>query len=235
MSVRRRSVWGMRAAFVVVAASALIEAEGSSPAVNLAALRAGNARFVAHPAEPLPIDPSRRASTRGRTPLAAVLSCADAAAPPEIVFHAGPGDLFVVRAAGPVADQSVLGSLEYAVAALHAPLVVVMGHESCEIARTGLEGADGEKIGTNFSQLLKRMRPVADPEAAGKATRVRQAVLDNVEEQINTLLQDSTALKAAVSEGRTGIVGAYYETQSGIVHFSEMVRVLSAQDTATKH
>lgn len=221
---------------MVVAAVTPSDAEGPSLATSLATLKAGNARFVTNAGEPPPIDSAARlAAAKGRAPIAAVLSCADAAAPPEVVFQAGLGDLFVVRAAGPVADRSVLASLEYAVEALHVPLIVVMGHEACGIVRAGLDGSDGTKVGPNFSHVLKRMRPAAHGEAPADAARVRQAILENVEEQINTLLQESTTLKSRVHEGRVGMVGGYYELLSGIVHFSEPIRVLSAPDAVAKH
>lgn len=237
MSIRHCCIVGAGVALVALMASGLIRAEGLSPAASLAKLKTGNAIFVAHPAEALPIDAATRTdAAKGRTPLAAVLSCADAAVPPEVIFHAGLGDLFVVRGAGPVADRSVLASLEYAVEALRVPLIVVMGHEACDIVRTGLEGSDGAKVGSNFSHLLKRIRPAADRgDAPAHAARVRQAILENVEEQINALFQDSTALKSRVHEGGVAVVGGYYELLSGIVHFSEPIRVLPAAAAASEH
>jgi carbonic anhydrase len=212
-------------------------AEGPSPRESLAKLKAGNAVFVANPADALPIDAAARAAAvKGRTPFAAVLSCADAAVPPEVIFHVGLGDLFVVRAAGPVADRAVLASLEYAVEALRVPLIVVMGHEACGIVRTGLEGSDGAKVGSNFAHLLKRMRPVADHhDVPADAARVRQTILEHVEEQINVLLQESTTIKSRVHESRVAIVGGYYELLSGVVHISEPIRVLHTAEAANQH
>lgn len=214
---------------LLVTVSVVVTAEGPSPRESLSALKSGNATFVAHPAEPLPVDAAKRtAVAKGRMPFAAVLSCADAAVPPEIIFHAGLGNLFVVRAAGPVADRSVLASLEYAVEALRVPLVLVMGHESCGIVRAGLEGDGHTPVGPNFDHLMKQMKPVVDRAAAGDvAARQRAAVLENVEEQVNELLQNSTTLKAEAESGRVALVGAYYELTSGVVHFSEPVRVLA--------
>lgn len=240
MFMRRCCVVGIRVAILAVTASAGVWAEnavGPAPAQSLAKLKAGNAVFVANPAEPLPIDAgARAAAAKGRTPIAAVLSCADAAVPPEVIFHAGLGDLFVVRAAGPVADRSVLASLEYAVEELHAALLVVMGHEACGIVRTGLESTDHTKVGPNFSHLLKQMRPMANhAEAPADAARLRRAILEHVEDQVNTLLQESTTLKSRVQGGQAVIVGAYYELLSGVVHFSEPIRVLSTPEAAHKH
>lgn len=236
MTDRRIRRWfGSLAALMMMSVAVL--AEGPSPGESLAKLKAGNAAFVANPAEPLPVDAARRSAVaKGRMPFAAILSCADAAVPPEIVFHAGLGDLFVVRAAGPIADRSILASLEYAVESLHVPLLLVMGHESCGIIRTGLESDDHTPIGPNFEALLKQLRPVVTRStASGEAARLRGAVLENVEEQINELLQDSTTLRAEAEAGHIAVVGAYYELTSGTVHFSEPIRVMAATETTRRH
>lgn len=229
---------GLVGVMALLAVTSLVvqTSERLSPGESLGKLRAGNAAFVANPADPLPVDAARRASAaKGASPYAAVLSCADAAVPPEIIFHAGLGDLFVVRAAGPVADRSALASLEYAVEALHVPLVIVMGHEACDIVRTGLDGRDRTTIGPNFSHLLKQMRASEHGEAPADAARLRRAILENVEEQINALLEESTTLKSRVHDGHVAIVGGYYELLSGIVHFSEPIRVLPTPEPAGKH
>src|SRR5688572_19432286 len=91
-----------------------VAANGSAPtpADGVARLKAGNARFVANPAEALAIDADKRAAlAKGQSPFATVLSCADSRVPPEVIFHAGLGELFVVRAAAHVADHSVLASV----------------------------------------------------------------------------------------------------------------------------
>lgn len=104
----------------------------ANPEKGLAALVEGNRRYQAqrltHPHQ----NAARRAAlAAGQHPFAAVLSCADSRVPPEIVFDQGLGDLFVVRVAGNITDDVVLGSLEYAVEHLHVPLVVVLGHYKC--------------------------------------------------------------------------------------------------------
>lgn len=229
--------WAASLALLTTTSVAVL-AEGPTFGDSLAKLKAGNATFVASPAEPLPVDGDRRSAVaKGRAPFAAVLSCADAAVPPEIVFHTGLGDLFVVRAAAATADRGALASLEYAVEALHVPLLLVMGHESCGIVRSGLDASDRQSLGPNFDHLLKQLRPVVSRSAgANDAGRLRSAILETVEEQINELLQNSATLKANVESGRIAIVGAYYELTSGVVHFSEPIRVVAAApDSARKH
>lgn len=225
----------LTACAVVTAAPASSDKPSSKE--SLARLKTGNAAFVANPAEPLPVDAAKRAAVaKGRAPFAAIVSCAEAAVPPEIVFHAGLGDLFVVRAAGPVADRSVLASIEYAVEELHVPLVLVMGHESCGIIRSGLDDEGSANVGPNFSALLKQIRPVASrASGSGEGARLRAAILDHVEEQVNELLQDSATIRTAAEGGHVAIVGAYYELASGIVHFSEPVRVMTTAGESARH
>lgn len=224
---------GVAATVVVTTAADL-----PSPDESLARLKAGNARFVANASEPLPVDASKRtALVGGQHPYASVLSCADSRVPPEIVFHTGLGDLFVVRAAGEATDHSVLASLEYSTEHLHVPLIVVMGHESCGAVKSTIDTPENESLGPNLDYLLKQIRPaVARASSASGDARLRAAILENVEEQINDLLAGSAMLKHQAETGEIGIVGAYYELGSGVVHFTERVKLSPAADhTARRH
>jgi hypothetical protein len=119
---------GILVTSVLVLLPALLWA--SDPASALAALESGNERLVADASSPQPIGHDRRAGlAKGQTPFATVLSGADSRVPPEPIVNVGPGDLFVVRAAGEVRDTSVLASTDYAVEHAHTPLLVVMDHE----------------------------------------------------------------------------------------------------------
>lgn len=202
-------------------------AAGSDPTPTdaIARLRAGNAVFVATPEAPLPVTAARRTElAKGQAPFASVLSCADSRVPPEVVFHQGLGDLFVVRAAGQVTDKSVIASLEYAAEHLHSPLIVVMGHESCGAVKAAMETPATTSLGVNLDYLLKAIRPsVAAVATEAEATRFRSAILKNVEESMNDLVDGSPILKKMLEEREIGLVGAYYELASGRVHFSEPV------------
>ena len=202
-----------------------LPAQASEPgADSLSRLKAGNARFVSNPAAALPIDSSRRAAlVAGQTPFAMILSCADSRVPPEIVFNAGLGDLFVVRAAGHVSDHAVAASLEYGAEHLHAPLLVVMGHESCGAVKAALETKPGTSLGPNLDYLIKAIAPAVKRTAVSDHSRIKAAILANVEESINDLLNESAILHDLAGSGRLTLVGAYYELSTGRVHFSEPV------------
>jgi len=213
------------AAFAALTVSAA--ADGNPQTDALAKLKAGNARFVSDPSDALPVSASRRnAVAQGQSPYATVLSCADSRVPPEIVFHAGLGDLFVVRAAGHVPDRAVLASLEYGAEHLHAPLLVVMGHEMCGAVKAAVDTPPGASLGPNFDYLIKAIRPAVTRAADQPAeSRLRVAILENVEETINTIVESSSVLRQLAEAQRLMVVGAYYELSTGRVHFSQPVGV----------
>ena len=96
----------------------------------------GNRRYVsARRTHPRETSERRAAIATGQKPFAIVLGCGDSRVPPEIVFDQGLGDLFVLRVAGNVADDAVVGSIEYPTEHLGATLVVVLGHERCGASR----------------------------------------------------------------------------------------------------
>jgi carbonic anhydrase len=203
---------------------------GPSPSDSLAWLKAGNSRFVAAPADARTSDATQRATlAKGQSPFATVLSCADSRVPPEAIFRATLGELFVIRAAGHVADHAVLASVEYAAEHLHVPLVVVMGHEMCGAVKAAVETPAATSLGPNLDYLLKAIRPAVARTAGQPAdSRLRAAILENVEETINDLLVKSALLRQLAEADRIAVVGAYYELATGRVHFSEMVHVPAA-------
>jgi carbonic anhydrase len=229
--VRQADSWGERLAAVIavaiIVATMSVRGAGEPGLESLARLKAGNARFVADASEALPITaPRRTALAGGQTPFATVLSCADSRVPPEVVFHTGLGDLFVVRSAGHVADKSVLASLEYGAEHLHTPILVVMGHEMCGAVKAASETPDATSLGPNLDYMLRAIRPaVARAKSHPADARLRAAILENVEETINTLLESSSVLRELGESKRMTIVGAYYELASGRAHFSEPVSV----------
>jgi carbonic anhydrase len=241
--VRQADSWGERLAAVIavaiIVATISVRGAGEPGLESLARLKAGNARFVADASEALPITaPRRTALAGGQTPFATVLSCADSRVPPEVVFHTGLGDLFVVRSAGHVADKSVLASLEYGAEHLHTPILVVMGHEMCGAVKAASETPDATSLGPNLDYMLKAIRPaVARAKSHPADARLRAAILENVEETINTLLESSSVLRDLAESKRMTIVGAYYELASGRAHFSEPVSVppRTGRSVATSH
>lgn len=225
MHVRAKVLALVAAMTMTVWQSGALTAAAPSATDSLMKLKAGNARFVANPQEALPIDAARRtALTKGQTPFATILSCADSRVPPEVVFHTGLGDLFVIRAAGNITDKAILASAEYAAEHLNVPLIVVMGHESCGAVKAAVETPVGTTLGPNLDYLIKAIRPSVTATASKpEAERMKAAILENVEETLNDMIAGSSILRELGAKGQVSFVGAYYELGTGRVYFSEPV------------
>src|SRR5262249_21918335 len=123
-------------------------------------LKAGNDRFSDDKTGERKIGKDRREElAKGQHPFAVILTCADSRVAPELVFDTGLGDLFVLRVAGNVTDPAVIGSIEYAVEHLHAPLIVVMGHEACGAVKAAL---GGQPLPGDLGTLIKMVRAGRD-------------------------------------------------------------------------
>ncbi len=186
----------------------------------LRAVREGNERFAADAPFRPDIGTSRRTETaRGQGPFASVVSCADSRVAPELVFSRGIGELFVVRTAGNVADAVALGSIEYSVAVLGSPLLVVMGH-ACGAVAAAVEMA--EKNATFPGSIGEVARPIVP---AVQAVRGRQgdtlgnAIRENATMVAQGMVARSPVLGDAVRKGKLKVIAAYYGLADGKVEF----------------
>jgi carbonic anhydrase len=215
---------GLLASRAVAAGADHEKAAGAvTPDGALAALVAGNDRYVAGRATHPNLGPDRRRSVAaGQQPFATILACADSRVAPELIFDQGLGDLFVVRVAGNVVDDPVLGSIEYSVIHLGAPLVMVLGHQRCGAVTAAIDAADGKaasgedsdtKIGALASLIIPAVRAVP----AGTPDRLDAVVLENARLGASQLLSQSAALRERVAAKRLRIVSARYSLDDGKV------------------
>jgi carbonic anhydrase len=187
-------------------------------------LQQGNARFVAGQARFPTVQKEVLAElAKGQDPYATILGCSDSRVPPELVFDAGFGELFVVRVAGNVLGPSIFGTLQYAGVHLRTPLFVVLGHEGCGAVKAAI----GEKFHevqhrSRIAVLLENIVPALDgldasmpPEALLSA-----AVEANVRWTVRQLLESPEG-RARAAEGEMKLVGAVYDLTSGGVRFLE--------------
>ncbi len=155
-------------------------------------------------------------------PYAIVLACADSRVPPEIVFSAGLGDLFVVRVAGNIVDPKclgVLGSIEYAIEELKIPLIFVLGHESCGAVKAAIQAVEqGKHPPSAISVLTDAIRPVVESVADQTGDLLRNAVAANVRRQVDNLLRSEAIVAPAVASKRVRIAGGIYQLETGRVH-----------------
>ncbi|ARS38980.1 carbonic anhydrase [Sphingobacteriaceae bacterium GW460-11-11-14-LB5] len=166
-----------------------------------------------------------RKASLGQYPKAVILSCLDSRVPVEDVFHSGIGNLFVVRVAGNIINDDVLGSMEYACKVSGAKLVLVLGHEYCGAIKSAI---DGVKLG-NITTLLQKINPAVNAAKAsfhGNAVSSNPAFVEavcdeNVKWAIQEILSKSPILKEMESKGEIMIKGGVYNMNSGKVEIFE--------------
>ena len=205
-------------ALAFVSRGAAIEPETTPTAESvLRELRQGNAHHAAHRyAHPHQTVARQRTLAKGQQPHAAILSCADSRVPPEIVFDQGLGDLFTVRSAGNVAGDIEIGSLEYAVAHLDTPLLVVMGHQGCGAVTAAVEG--GEALG-HTSAFITPILPAVSQARQLAGNVVEDAVRLNVERVVDQLRASRPVLAEQIARGKLRIVGAVCSLDTGRVNW----------------
>jgi carbonic anhydrase len=158
---------------------------------------------------------------RGQQPYATILGCSDSRVPPELVFDAGFGELFIVRVAGNIIGPSIAGSLQYAALHLHTPLFVVMGHEGCGAVQAALASKfDGAQQADRIEYLLENIVPALHGIDAGQPLQAQMlaAVEANVRRTVRLLLESPEG-RALSAGGAAKAVGAVYELSTGRVRF----------------
>ncbi|MGX1695786.1 carbonic anhydrase [Microbacterium keratanolyticum] len=195
-----------------------------SPTAAWTQMQEGNRRFVADaPMHPNQDVARRRTLAAAQHPVATLFGCSDSRLAAEIIFDLGLGDLFVVRNAGQVIGESIVASLEYAVAVLEVPLIVVLAHDSCGAVKAAIDGTaiDAAPLPPHIWKLVAPIVPAARKvlaETGGTTVDEIDAELVGAEHLRNTvhdLLQSSELISNAVAEGRLGIVGANYRLAEG--------------------
>lgn len=197
------------------------ESKIKSPDDALAALKAGNERFVS--GEVLDQDFHRQIekTAEGQRPYATVLSCLDSRVPPEILFDQGIGDIFVGRVAGNIEDIHMLGSAEFATQLVGTKLLVVLGHTSCGAVKGACANA---KLG-NLTHLLDEIRPAvsaveaAHPDKDVCTDHVDTVAEENVRKTIRDIREKSAVIADLEKQGKVKVVGAMYDVATGEVRF----------------
>jgi len=188
----------------------------------LARLVNGNARFVAGTARFPTVQKEILADlARGQHPYATILGCSDSRVPPELVFDAGFGELFVIRVAGNVLGTAILGTLQYAGTHLHTPLFVVLGHEGCGAVQAAIAATfGGVEHRSRIAALLENVTPALDglDPTAAPAALLHAAVEANVRHTVRQVLATPEA-QAHIAGGAMKLVGAVYDLESGRVRF----------------
>lgn len=186
----------------------------------------GNRRFISGaPAHPRQDVERRTELASAQHPSAALFGCSDSRLAAEIIFDEGLGDLFVVRNAGQVISDSVIGSLEYAVGVLEVPLIVVLAHDACGAVGAAIEST-GVDAPTLPAYIWRQIAPIVPAvRRVQRAGAVEGRVPDAVDPElvgrehlrytVGELLRASELISEAVAEGRCAVVGANYRLDEG--------------------
>ena len=175
----------------------------------------GNERFVAGaPRHPRQDVERREELATTQAPHAALFGCSDSRLAAEIIFDKGLGDLFVVRNAGQVISDSAIASLEYAVAVLDVPLIVVLAHDACGAVRAAidLDSPDARPLPPHIAGHIAAIRPAVraspnrDPETVG---------ITHLKRTVSELVARSELITDAVADGSLAVVGANYKLLEG--------------------
>ena len=192
-----------------------------TPDQFLEALKAGNERFRTGKTAAHDYRAQKRVTAAGQYPAAVILSCIDSRAPAEIVFDTGIGEIFNARIAGNIADDDVIGSLEFACALAGAKVILVMGHTSCGAIKGAIDDAE---LGY-LTGLLSKIKPaVAATHYNGERSSKNGEFVDEVAKTnvlltVGELHRRSKVLAALESENKIKIVGAMYHLVGGRVDF----------------
>jgi carbonic anhydrase len=196
-----------------------------APAKAWAEMQRGNERFVSgaplHPRQ----DVERREELAfAQRPDAALFGCSDSRLAAEIIFDKGIGDLFVVRNAGQIISSSVIGSLEYAVAVLKVPLIVVLGHDECGAVRAAIDSqsAEAPALPPHIDHLISKIAPavrrvagVAEGELPVGSVDAHEVGREHLRDTIAELIEASELISDGIAAGTLAVVGANYRLLEG--------------------
>jgi carbonic anhydrase len=184
------------------------------PTQALDSLKEGNVRFSQGKSlHPNQSEQRRMATQKGQAPFAVIVGCSDSRVSPEIIFDQGIGDVFIVRVAGNVVGPIELDSIEFAAAALHSPLIVVLGHQNCGAVNAVLQGQtkDIEAIASQIEPAAKQTKNI-------KKDRLEKTIKVNAQLVVDHL-KKTPVLQSLIEKQQLEIVPAYYHFDSGQVEW----------------
>jgi carbonic anhydrase len=189
-----------------------------SPGASLERLLKGNARYVEGVSLRHDFKHEREALVGGQNPYAAILSCADSRIAPEYAFDSGRGDLFVCRVAGNFANNETVASLEYAVAVLGTPLILVLGHDSCGAVSATIKSLkDDTTLPGHMPSLVTGIAPAVKAVSQQAGDVLGNAIRQNVIDNVAKLSSATPILSAAVAQGKLKVAGGIYRLRDGKV------------------
>jgi len=206
---------------VLAAALSKAQRDKMTPDDIVATMKKGNERFRVGKESPHNYLAQQKASAKGQYPAAVILSCIDSRAPAETIMDLGIGDVFNARVAGNIANDDILGSMEFACKLAGAKVVLVMGHTACGAIKGAIDNA---QLG-NLTGLLTKIRPAVEAtQYSGERSSKNYAFVDavarkNVELTMADIRKRSAVLAELESAKTVKIVGSMYNLETGLVEF----------------
>ena len=189
-----------------------------SPDESLARMLEGNARYVEGTARRHDFANEREPLVSGQNPYAGILSCADSRIAPEYAFDSGRGDLFVCRVAGNFAADETVASLEYAVAVLATPLILVLGHDACGAVDATIKSLkDNKTLPGHMPSLVEALAPAVKAVSQQGGDTLANAIKQNVLDTVTKLRAATPILSEAVAKDKLKVVGGIYRLKDGRV------------------
>ncbi|MBG6180313.1 carbonic anhydrase [Arthrobacter sp. CAN_A1] len=188
-----------------------------TPVLAWERLREGNLRFVSGQSSHPNQDALHRASlVETQHPFAVIFGCSDSRLAAEIIFDLGLGDVFVVRTAGQVIDDAVLGSLEFSVSVLNVPLIVVLGHDRCGAVSATIDAIDSGVMPVGFlRELVERITPSVLTSQRNGVTDINATVVEHIKQTSRRMVDSSRVIADAVERGSTAVMGVTYRLEDG--------------------
>ena len=181
-------------------------------------LMKGNKRYVEGEMRQHDFKREREALVGGQNPYAGILSCADSRIAPEYAFDSGRGDLFVCRVAGNFANDDTVASMEYTVAMLNTPLIMVLGHDSCGAVEATIKSLkDNVTLPGHLPSLVSSLAPAVKAVSGQPGNSLDNAIRQNVRDNVAKLKSATPILSAAVEQGKLKVVGGIYRLKDGRV------------------
>ena len=176
----------------------------------------GNKRFVEMNYKSGKKDKELRESlVGGQDPIAIILSCSDSRVHPSVIFDKGLGELFTVRVAGNILDETVIGSIEYAILNTNASLIVVLGHQNCGAVSAAISG--GEALGC-ISKITEYIKPAVESVSGKEGDLSCNVAEENVKNVVKSLQKLEPIIASRQKDGSIKVVGAYYSLETGEIH-----------------
>lgn len=190
-----------------------------TPQEALDKLKAGNLRYVNDNPTHQNYKSEMHALKNTQSPFAIVLNCMDSRQTPEVLFDQGLGNLLVLRVAGNVLNQDILGSMELGAAKMGARLIVVLGHTDCGAIKGACSNLEFGQITPLLNRIQESVQTAQHQMAkdCNSSTFINTVARDNVKRVVNSIRARSEILSELIASGKVMVVGGLYDVGTGTI------------------